>query len=101
MLGEFVEYYNGIPISVSDFIKDTHTLAASVETAFTGGSNSTIYAVQFGEDGVCGLTGPGGLQVVTIGDMETKDASRTRIKWYCSLALFSNVKAAALIGVQD
>ena len=33
--------------------------------------------------------------------METKDATRTRIKWYCSLALFSNVKAAALIGVQD
>ena len=101
LLGEFVEYYNGIPISISDFIKDTHTLSGSVETAYTGATNSTIYAVQMGEDGVCGLTGPGGLQVVKIGDMETKDASRTRIKWYCSLALFSNVKAAALIGVQD
>jgi hypothetical protein len=101
LLGEFVEYYNGIPISVSDFIKDTHTLSGSVETAYTGAANSTIYAIQFGEDGLCGLTGPGGLQVVRIGDMETKDATRTRIKWYCSLALFSNVKAAALIGVQD
>jgi len=101
MLGEFVEFYNGIPISVSDFIKDIHTVAGSVETAFTGGASSTIYGVQFGEDGLCGLTGPGGLQVVRIGDMETKDASRTRIKWYCSLALFSNVKAAALIGVQN
>jgi hypothetical protein len=101
LLGEFVEYYNGIPISVSDFIKDTHTLSGSVETAYTGAANSTIYAIQFGEDGLCGLTGPGGLQVVRIGDMKTKDATRTRIKWYCSLALFSNVKAAALIGVQD
>ncbi|MDD5313473.1 MAG: phage major capsid protein [Dehalococcoidia bacterium] len=101
LLGEFVQFYNGIPISVSDFIKDTHAVAGSVETAFTGGASSTIYAVQFGEDGLCGLTGPGGLQVVRIGDMETKDASRTRIKWYCSLALFSNVKAAALIGVQN
>jgi HK97 family phage major capsid protein len=101
MLGEFVEFYNGIPISISDFIKDTHTLSGSVETAYTGGASSTIYAMQFGEDGLCGLTGPGGLQVVKIGEMETKDASRTRIKWYCSLALFSNVKAAALIGVQN
>ena len=101
MLGETVEYYNGIPIAISDFIKDTHTVAASVETAFTGGACSTIYAASFGEDGLCGLTGPGGLQVVRIGDMETKDATRTRVKMYCSLALFSNVKAAALIGVQN
>ena len=36
-----------------------------------------------------------------IGAMETKDANRTRIKWYVSLALFSQVKAAALIGVQN
>jgi hypothetical protein len=33
--------------------------------------------------------------------METKDARRYRIKMYCGLALFSSVKAAALIGVQD
>ena len=70
-------------------------------TGLTGGTNSSIYAFQFGEDGLCGLTGPGGLQVVPIGPMETKDATRTRIKWYVSLALFSTVKAAALIGVQD
>lgn len=101
LLGETVEYYNGIPIAVSDFILDTHTVSGSVETAFTGGACSTIYAMAFGEDGLCGLTGPGGLQVVRIGEMETKDASRTRIKMYCSLALFSNVKAAALIGVQN
>jgi hypothetical protein len=33
--------------------------------------------------------------------MESKDATRTRVKWYVSLALFSSVKAAALIGVKD
>jgi HK97 family phage major capsid protein len=96
--GFMVEYYGGIPIHVSDFIKDTHTVSSSVETLFTGSTSSTIYALQLGEDALCGLTGPGGLQIVKIGDMETKDATRTRIKWYASLALFSNVKAAALIG---
>ena len=98
-LGEFVQLYNGIPIAVNDFILDTHTVSGSVETIFTGSTSSTIYAVSFGEDGLCGLQGGGGLQVVPMGDLETKDAKRTRLKWYCSLALFSNVKAAALIGV--
>jgi hypothetical protein len=101
LLGEFVQFYNGIPISISDFQLDTHAVAGSVETGTTGGNNSVIYAIQFGENGLCGLTGPGGLQVEPIGPMETKDAVRTRIKWYVSLALFSTVKAAALIGVQD
>jgi hypothetical protein len=100
-LGEFVQLYNGIPIAVSDFILDTHTVASSLETATTGGTSSTIYALQFGEGAVCGLTSPGGLQVEPIGAMETKDATRTRIKWYVSLADFSQVKRAALIGVQD
>jgi len=100
-LGEFVQLYNGIPIGVSDFILDTHTVASSLETITTGGACSTIYALQFGEGAVCGLTSPGGLTVEPIGAMETKDASRTRIKWYVSLADFSQVKRAALIGVQD
>ena len=100
-LGEFVQLYNGIPIAVNDFIKDTHTLVDSLETVFTGGACSTIYAFQLGEGALCGLTGPGGLQVQPIGAMETKDADRTRIKWYVSLADFSQVKRAALIGVKD
>jgi hypothetical protein len=101
MLGEFVQFYNGIAIGVNDFILDTHVVSGSVETATTGGTSSVIYALKFGEDGIAGLTGPGGLQVVPIGQLETKDASRTRVKWYTSLALFSTKKAAALIGVQD
>jgi hypothetical protein len=100
-LGEFVQYYNGIPVGVSDWVLNTHVLTASVESAYTGGLCSTIYALQFGEGGLCGLTSPEGLQVERIGSLESKDATRNRIKWYVSLALFSKVKAAALIGVKD
>ncbi len=99
--GNFVHLWDGIPIGVNDWILDTHTVADSLETDTTGGNCSTIYAVQFGEGALCGLTSPGMLQVEPIGPLENKDASRTRVKWYCSLALFSSVKAAALIGVQD
>jgi len=100
-LGEFVQFYNGIPIGINDWILDTHAVAGSVETATTGEANSTIYALQFGEGALCGITGAGGLQIEPIGQMETKDAKRTRIKWYVSLVDFCLQRRAALIGVQD
>ncbi len=99
--GNFVQLWDGVPIGVNDYILDTHVVAGSVETATTGGTCSTIYAVQFGEGALCGLTSPGHIQAEPIGSLENKDATRTRVKWYVSLALFSAVKAAALIGVQD
>ena len=99
--GNFIQLWDSIPIGVNDWILDIHTLDSGVETGTTGGTCSTIYAIQFGEGALCGLTSPGHLQVEPVGPLETKDASRTRIKWYCSLALFSSIKAAALIGITD
>ncbi len=101
--GQQVEMWGTIPIGISDWILDTHTVASSKEAAkdWTGGTNSTIYAIKFGEGALCGITSPGGLQVERIGQLENKDATRTRIKWYNSLVLFCSLKAAALIGVQD
>ena len=99
--GNFIQFWDGIPIGVNDWILDTHVLTGGVETATTGGSCSTIYAFQMGEGALSGLTSPGQLQAEPIGSLETKDATRIRIKWYVSLALFSSIKAVALIGVQD
>ncbi len=99
--GNFVQLWDGVPIGVNDWILDTHTVVSSLETGTTGGTCSTIYAVQFGEGALCGLTSPGHLQAEPVGPLENKDASRTRVKWYVSLALFSSVKAATLIGVKD
>ena len=101
LLGQQVLAYGDIPIGVSDWILDTHTLVGSVETLTTGASSSVIYALRFGEGALCGITGPGGMNVERIGQLETKDATRTRIKWYTSICLFSTVSAAALIGVTD
>ena len=99
--GNFIQLWDGIPIGVNDWVLDTHDLVGGLETATTGDTCSTIYAIQLGEGALSGLTSPGHLQAEPIGSLENKDASRTRIKWYVSLALFSSVKAAALIGVQD
>jgi len=93
-LGEFVELYNGIPVAISDWVKDNYTVGTSDDC-------SAIFAFQMGEGAVCGLTSPEMIQVERLGSLETKDAARTRVKWYVSLANFSIVKAAMLTGVRD
>ncbi len=99
--GNFISLWNGIQVVISDYILDTHVLSASLETTTTSGTCSTIYVFKYGENALSGLTAPGNLTVEKLGSLETKDATRTRIKWYCSLALFATIKAGALIGVQD
>jgi HK97 family phage major capsid protein len=90
--GMWQEFYNGIPVGVSDYISEAQT---------QGSSNvaTTIYALQFGEGRVCGLQGGGGMQVERVGELETKDAIRWRIKWYTSVAMFGTLCAARLQGV--
>lgn len=90
--GAFQEFYAGIPVGVSDYISDADTQGSATNA-------SRIYALSFGEGAVAGLQGPGGLQVERVGNLETKDAVRWRIKWYVGLAIFSDLSAAQLIGV--
>jgi HK97 family phage major capsid protein len=91
--GQMLQFYDGIPVGVSDYISDAQTVGTSTDC-------SVIYAFQMGEGGLVGLTSPGGLGVERVGSLETKDATRTRIKWYSSLALFNAIKLARLTGVR-
>ena len=91
--GQMLQFYDGIPVGVSDYISDAQTVGTSTDC-------SVIYAFQMGEGALSGLTSPGGLQVERVGSLETKDATRTRIKWYGSLALFNTLKLARLTGVR-
>lgn len=91
--GQMLQFYDGIPIGINDYIADDQTAGTSTDC-------STIFAMQFGEGGLSGLTAPGGLTVERVGSLETKDASRIRVKWYASLALFNSVKLAKLTGVR-
>jgi len=92
-LGQTVEFYNGIPVYVNDWIPD------NLEVGGSGPNCSLIFAFQLGTGGVCGLTSADFLQYERIGTLEGFDATRTRIKWYCSMAAFSAVNAAMLSGV--
>lgn len=69
-----VEVYDGIPLLVDDFIKEDRTLG-------TGTDLRTIYAVRFGQNqGLMGLE-HGGISVGRFGELESRDATRTRIKF--------------------
>ncbi len=92
--GQMVDYYDGIPIGVCDYISDAKTVGGSADC-------STIYAVQWGEGALVGLTSASGVQVERVGSLETKDASRVRVKWYAAIALFNTLKLSKLAGVRD
>lgn len=91
--GKMVQFYDGVPIGINDYISDAQTVGTSSDC-------STIYALQFGEGAVAGLTAPGGLTVERVGSLESKDATRIRVKWYASVALFNSAKLARLVGVR-
>ena len=93
-LGMMTDYYDGIPVGVSDYVSDAKTVGTSRDC-------STIYAVQWGEGAVAGLTAPGGLQMERVGSLETKDATRVRVKWYVAIAVFNSLKLAKLAGVRS
>ncbi len=93
-LGQVVQFYNGIPVGVSDWVADNKSVGNASDC-------STVYAVAYGEGALAGLTAPGGLTVERVGSLETKDATRTRVKWYVALALFNTLKLAKLAGVRD
>src|SRR3990170_8274011 len=61
--GQMLQFYDGIPMGVSDYISDAQTQGTSTDC-------STIYAFQAGEGGLVGLTAPGGLQIERVGSLE-------------------------------
>lgn len=89
--GQRVLAYDGIPILVDDFVPDNESLG-------TGSNLSSIYAVKWGPSGLMGLEN-GGIVVEEVGALETKNARRWRVRWYCGLALFSSVAVARLQGI--
>ncbi len=91
--GQMVQFYDGVPIGINDFISDAKTVGTSTDC-------STIYAAHFGEGAVAGLTAPGSLNIERTGSLDTKDARRIRVNWYASLALFNTLRAAKLTGVR-
>lgn len=92
-----VPAYRRTPIIVNDFLPGDEVQGTATQTA-------SIYAVRFNEaDGVHGIFGgaAAGIRVQPIGTLQSKDAERYRLKWYCGTALKSTRSLARLRGVTN
>lgn len=91
--GRRATFYDGIPLVIEEWQPDTETQGSS------GAVCSSIYAVKFGQAGVIGLQNGGGIQTDEVGELETKDATRTRIKWYAGMTIIDERGVARLYGI--
>lgn len=100
--GKRAVMWNGVPIIDIGNKADGTAIIPQTETQGSSSVASSIYAVKFGQDegdqAVTGLTN-GGVQVMDLGQLQEKPAFRTRIEFYCGLAVFGGQAAARLRGV--
>lgn len=101
--GRSIERYNGIElVDIGTKSDGTTKIIPQTETQGSSSVASSIYIVGFGQDesdrGVTGLSN-GGIQVKDLGEIDAKPVFRTRIEFFCGLALFGGKAAARLSGV--
>jgi hypothetical protein len=92
--------YDGIEWYADDFLTMTETIAAGVYSAKTGGVTGSVFALRFNTDDLVGLQ-QGDLKVIRIGQLESKDAMRHRLRWYPAIALMRTISMARYDGITD
>jgi len=98
--GTQVPAYRGVPIFRNDYLPINQVKGS-------GSNQTTIYAGTLDDGsrqhGIAGLTASemAGIQVVDVGESETKDERIWRVKWYSGLALFSEKGLAGADGITD
>lgn len=99
---KMVQTYNGIPLLDPGQTAAGVDILPQTETQGSSSVASSIYVVKFGQDegdkAVTGLTN-GGVMVDDLGQLQEKPAYRTRIEFYCGMAVFGGKAAARIRGV--
>ena len=101
--GREVPVYNEIPLIDIGTKGDGTKIIPITETQGTATDSSSIYAVKWGrgegDQAVTGLTN-GGVDVRDLGEIDSKPVYRTRIEFFCGVAVFGK-GAARLRGVRN
>ncbi|WP_026610715.1 major capsid protein [Methylocaldum szegediense] len=97
--GEYgpIPAHNGVPIIVNDFLP-------ADEVQGNSSACCSIYAMRLNvADGLHGLYGGPelGIRIEDVGLVQNKDARRTRLKWYCGIALKSTKSLARIKGITN
>lgn len=100
--GRKVNMYNGVPfVDLGENLLG-NPIIPQTEVMGEANDTSSIYAVRFGNDeadqAVTGIQN-GGIDVRDLGELQSKPAYRTRIEFFCGLAVFGR-GAARLRGVR-
>lgn len=98
--GDSVPGYRGVPIFRNDYIAIDQTKGSQADTTTIFSGTLDDGSMQHG---ISGLTADrmSGIQVVEVGELESRDESLTRVKWYSGLALFSELGLACAEGIHD
>ena len=107
-LGFIVSHYGKVAVIQNDWVPvnfpdpSTYVFAPASYTPTTtvsaGNDTCPIFAMRFGDDALTGITADGMIQTEKFDKLETKDATRTRIKWYTGLSLRNKKAMAGLFG---
>jgi len=98
-----------VPVYTTDYIKNTEEITKEYVsgewgfdytdgTAYTADDSTSIFVLQFAPEAVCGIQSAP-ITVEKLGSLETKDATRVRIKWYPSVMLQNVVSVAKITGI--
>jgi len=102
-----VEELFGLPVYACDFVRDTENILNSYTTAAkygydndvtTADDGTSIFVLSFAPQACCGLQ-KGPLTIESFDKLETKDASRYRIKWYVSIMCQNILTCAKVTGI--
>ena len=99
--GRRVTQYGDVPIIVTDTNAQNQPVQPFTETS----SSTSIYCVAMGDllttaiQGRC--RGQFGISVRAMGEVPDAPVDRTRIEWYCGMAIYNGRSAARLYGVTD
>ena len=100
--GKRVTLFDGLPILETDVNASGAQILGFNEVG-AGGATATatsIYAVNFGDEGVSGLQN-GIMEVNDLGEMETQPAMLTRVEWYVGMCALHGRAAARLRGISN
>lgn len=111
--GRTVQTMFEVPIGISDYLSDDESCDSVLYlggdyghdytdgTALANGdSSTTVFVLRFGPEAVCGIQSMP-ITTVPLGSLETKDATRVRIKWYPGLMLQSIITASKYSGISN
>jgi hypothetical protein len=99
--GRRVTQYGDVPIIVTDVNAQNQAVQPFTETS----SSTSVYCVALGDLLTTAIQGRArgqfGVSVRALGEVPDAPGARTRIEWYCGMAIYNGRSAARLYGVTD